>query len=79
MHAFQLCKCLFTEAVLDVPKMYGDSLPFDSFSMLTAWDDTLFSGELPLMPKPGSARFHEEVDDLSSMKTAKTKFESYVS
>ena len=79
MHAFQLCIRLFTVPVRDVPNMYGDSLPFDSFNMLMAWDASLFSGELPFPPKPDSAYFQEEVDYFSKLETAKAKFELYVS
>jgi hypothetical protein len=61
---------------VDVPKVYGDYLPFNDFQLFKEWDATLYSGQVP-EPKPTDGE--EERTEAQRLKLAKEKFERYVS
>jgi len=60
----------------DIPKVYGDYLPFNDFQLFKEWDATLYSGEVPEVKATDG---EEERTEAQRLRLAKEKFERYVS
>lgn len=55
----------------DIPEMYNEVLPFDNWTLLKDWDDSLFGQDI--VPANLTS------DQLSNLRKARKKFERYVS